>query len=67
MEKTKLLEYFPFSSSVNPSFWHKLTEIKLDIDKLNENSRKIWGFYSNLTFNACKVPLFEVDSTSFNR
>ncbi|KAK4875920.1 hypothetical protein RN001_012342 [Aquatica leii] len=61
----KVLEYFPFNSSVNPSFWHKLTEIKLDIDKLNETNRHIWGYYSNLT-NHCKASLFEVDSTSFN-
>ncbi|KAF5281621.1 hypothetical protein FQR65_LT02941 [Abscondita terminalis] len=67
MSKTegKLLEYFPFNSSVNPSFWHKLTEIKLDVDKLNETSRQIWGYYTNLT-NNCAASFFEVDSMSFN-
>lgn len=66
MDTVTKLEYYPFSSAINPSFWHKLTEIKLDVDKLNENNRPIWGYYSNLNLNKCKTSLFEVDSTSFN-
>lgn len=67
MAASKLLEYFPFSSSVNPSFWNKLTEIKLDIDKLEESGKHIWGYYSNFVINNCGTPLFEVDSTSYNK
>ncbi|KAB0790475.1 hypothetical protein PPYR_15134 [Photinus pyralis] len=66
MDTGTKLEYYPFSSTINPSFWHKLTEIKLDVDKLNEHNRPIWGYYSNLNLNKCKTSLFEVDSTSFN-
>ncbi|KAK5645056.1 hypothetical protein RI129_006356 [Pyrocoelia pectoralis] len=66
MDTEKKLEYFPFNSTINPSFWHKLTEIKLDVDKLKENSRPIWGYYSNLKLNNFNTCLFEVDSTSFN-
>ncbi|KAF5298118.1 hypothetical protein FQA39_LY02542 [Lamprigera yunnana] len=64
--KGRFLEYVPFSSSVNPSFWHKFTEIKLDIDKLNETERKIWGFYSNIMYPNIRASVFEIDSTSFN-
>lgn len=59
-----LLEYIPFTSSINPSFWSKLTEIKLDVDKLEENQRKIWGYVSMVGSQA--QMLLEVDSTSFN-
>ena len=63
MEENKLLEFVPFKSCINPSFWHKLSEIKLNVDKLNEKVRKIWGYYSNIE-DKC---ILEVDSTSFNR
>jgi ubiquitin-like modifier-activating enzyme ATG7 len=41
------LQYSPFNSSVDPSFWHKLSHVKLDIDRLEEKVRPIWGHYSN--------------------
>lgn len=65
MDKSEKLLNVPFSSSVNPSFWSKLTEIKLDVDRLQENKRKIWGYFTNV--NVQFKPLMEVDSTSFNR
>lgn len=65
MTEEKLLQYIPFSSFIDPSFWFKLTEIKLDIDKLNEDRKHIWGSYSNIakTFEAA---MLDVDCTSFN-
>lgn len=59
------MEFSPFESSVNLSFWNKYTELKIDVDKLNVENRKIWGYYSN-HLSLCKQ-ILEVDSTSFNR
>ena len=58
------LKFSPFSSHVDPSFWHKLSQIKLDIDKLDENVRSVWGSYSNV--NVAGSPSLHVDCTSYN-
>lgn len=60
------LKFVQLSSSVNPSFWNKLTELKLNVDKLNETERHSWGYFSILRNNRVCTPLLEVDSTSFN-
>ncbi|KAK9871714.1 hypothetical protein WA026_014165 [Henosepilachna vigintioctopunctata] len=62
---TNYLEFVPVSSSINPSFWNKLSEIKLNIDKLVEIEHHIWGYFSHIN-DECKVPILEVNSTSFN-
>ncbi|PNF26232.1 Ubiquitin-like modifier-activating enzyme ATG7 [Cryptotermes secundus] len=46
-EGSNILQYSPFNSSVDPSFWHQLSHVKLDIDRLEESARPIWGYYSN--------------------
>ncbi|XP_026465574.1 ubiquitin-like modifier-activating enzyme ATG7 [Ctenocephalides felis] len=62
--ENQILQYRPFSSCINPSFWHKFTEIKLDIDKLDDNGKNIIGFFTNFK----SVGNFlDVDCTSFNR
>lgn len=61
------LSYVPLNSSVNPSFWSKLSELKIDVYKSNEIDVVIWG-YSRLIENAnLPTSLLEVDSTSFNK
>lgn len=45
-------------------FFFQLTEIKIDIDRLSDNARKIHGFYINDNALDC---LLEVDCTAFNR
>ncbi|CAH2982114.1 unnamed protein product [Chilo suppressalis] len=62
-EQTEIIQYVPFMSFVHPSFWHTLTEQKLDIDKLNENSKQIFGRF---TYRSDLGSIFEVDGTSFN-
>lgn len=57
--------FTPFYSSVNPSFWNKLSELKLNVYKLDESCRNIWGFYS--IPNTGRLSFIEVDSTSFNK
>ncbi|XP_017770046.1 PREDICTED: ubiquitin-like modifier-activating enzyme ATG7 [Nicrophorus vespilloides] len=64
MEQSQLLQFVPFSSCINHSFWNKYTEIKLDVDKLEEKGRSIWGYYSYIESQLS--PFIEVDSTSFN-
>lgn len=59
-----VFQFVPFSSFVQGSFWHKFTEIKLDVDRLSDARRPIFGFYSNMNAVQC---LAEVDCTSFNK
>lgn len=61
----KILNYIQATSAVNPSFWSKLSELKLNVDKLEDTSRNIWGYFTNLNKD-CLNPILEVDSTSFN-
>lgn len=60
-----ILKFSSFSSSVEPSFWHKLSQLKLDVDRLDETERKIWGMYS-LTNQPGKCCRFFLDCTAFN-
>lgn len=38
-----ILTFVPISSVVNPTFWYKLAEIKLDVDGLNDAEKRIYG------------------------
>lgn len=60
----EIIQYVPFMSFVHPSFWHTLTEIKLNVDRLNETSKQIYGRF---TYRDDIGAIFEVDGTSFNR
>lgn len=60
----EVLQYVPFKSFVQASFWHKLAEIKIDVDKLSDGPREIYGYYTNANAKEC---LFEVDYSAFNR
>ncbi|XP_045450095.1 ubiquitin-like modifier-activating enzyme ATG7 [Melitaea cinxia] len=62
-EKKDIIQYVPFMSFVHPSFWHSLTEMKLNVDKLNETTKQVYGRYS---YRDDIVSVFEVDGTSFN-
>lgn len=66
MENPSKLEFIPFVSTVNPSFWNKFSEIKLEVDQLSELGRHVWGYFSNLAQPTCPRTILEVDSTSFN-
>ncbi|KAL0821147.1 hypothetical protein ABMA28_005766 [Loxostege sticticalis] len=64
VNKGEIIQYVPFMSFVHPSFWHTLTEMKIDVDKLSENTKQIFGRF---TYRDDLGPVFEVDGTSFNR
>lgn len=59
----KILQFVPLNSFVSPTFWHKLTEIKLDHDRLNDEPKVINGFYTNRNATSC---LMDLDYTAFN-
>ncbi|XP_026750200.2 ubiquitin-like modifier-activating enzyme ATG7 [Galleria mellonella] len=58
-----IIQYVPFMSFVHPSFWHTLTEMKLDVDKLNDTTKQLFGRF---TYREDIGSVFEVDGTSFN-
>lgn len=64
MAEPKIFQFQPFNSFVSPTFWHKLAEIKIDVDRLSDVRRPINGFYTNSDATHC---LLEADATSFNR
>ncbi|XP_055859124.1 ubiquitin-like modifier-activating enzyme ATG7 [Episyrphus balteatus] len=53
----------PLQSFVSPTFWHKLSEIKIDFDRLSDAAKPVHGFYTNFNSKSC---LLEVDYSSFN-
>lgn len=66
MEDKEILKFSSFKSQVDPSFWQRLTTLKLDVDKLNENIHQIYGHYSNKKPEG-QNQLFSVDASSFNK
>lgn len=63
MTDSKIFQYVQLKSIIHADFWHKLAEIKLDIERLNEKERVISGSYSNYNAKSC---LFEIDCTAFH-
>ncbi|WAR54291.1 hypothetical protein PtB15_3B805 [Puccinia triticina] len=41
----KILQFVPFNSSIDPAFWHSLTQLKIDILKLGDEPVPIQGWY----------------------
>ncbi|CAD7013663.1 unnamed protein product [Ceratitis capitata] len=63
MASNVVLQYAPLQSFVNPTFWHKLSEIKLNHDRLSDAPKPIYGYYTNFNAKAC---LLETDYSAFN-
>lgn len=61
MENDCAVKFLNFSSIVDSSFWHKLCQLKLEEDKLEERERIIKGFF--LHPSLCSLV---VDCASFN-
>lgn len=64
MADVKIFQFQPFSSFVSPTFWHKLAEVKIDVDRLSDARRPINASYTNSDVTHC---ILETDATSFNR
>lgn len=60
-EESNLVQYVPFNSVIAPTFWHKLSQTKIDVDRLEEKIRQVWGYYTNQG-----SPNLFVDVSSFN-
>ena len=43
----KYLQFAPFCSTLDGGFWHKLSQLKLDVYGLDDQPRNINGFYTN--------------------
>lgn len=41
-----IVQFAPFSSLIQPSLWHKLTDLKIDVLKLSDVAVSISGSYS---------------------
>jgi hypothetical protein len=41
-----IVQFAPFSSLIQPSFWHKLTDLKIDVLRLSDEALTISGSYS---------------------
>lgn len=41
-----ILQFTPLSSLVQPSLWHKLTDLKIDVLKLSEEAVTLRGSYT---------------------
>lgn len=46
-EEVTLLQFAPFVSRIDTGFWHKLGINKLDVFKLDEDAKRIHGYYRN--------------------
>ncbi|KAL1455894.1 hypothetical protein WDU94_000659 [Cyamophila willieti] len=57
-----ILNFIPFISSIEPTFWYKLSEIKLDEDKLKEVPRRVQGFFNHNS--SCRL---YINNSSFSR
>lgn len=57
-----LLRFQPFSSSLDPNFWFKVFQLKLEVDKLDEVHRPLIGYY-----NSKCSPYMTLDCSSFNQ
>jgi ubiquitin-like modifier-activating enzyme ATG7 len=41
-----IVQFAPFSSLVQPAFWHELTNLKIDVLRLSDDILPITGSYS---------------------
>jgi hypothetical protein len=67
-EETKdiLLQFLPFSSVVESSFWHKLSQLNIDVYALKDEPVDIAGYFSN--HPAARLPAcLNVDHSSFDK
>lgn len=63
MSQDDIIQFMPFHSVVNSSFWYKLEELKVDVLKLSDKPQRIYGSYSNI-----RTPshIIEIDYSAFN-
>ena len=60
----KVLQFVPFSSSLDPGFWHELGKRKLEQYQLSEEPVNIHGYYSNT--RVIQTPFLSLDYCAFS-
>ncbi|XP_058463685.1 ubiquitin-like modifier-activating enzyme ATG7 isoform X2 [Malaya genurostris] len=58
-----ILKFLPLKSFIHCNFWYKLTDTKLNVDKLSDSPKNISGFIKKAHTSRT---LLEVDCTAFN-
>lgn len=56
------MRFEPLSSSLDPNFWFKVFQLKLEVDRLNEVVRPVVGYYVSRS-----APFVSLDCSSFNQ
>ncbi|XP_032783389.1 ubiquitin-like modifier-activating enzyme ATG7 [Daphnia magna] len=64
-ESGKILQFLPFSSVISSSFWHKLTQMKIDVYALSDEPVDITGYYTNQSASSRLPACLNVDYSSF--
>ncbi|XP_046456837.1 ubiquitin-like modifier-activating enzyme ATG7 [Daphnia pulex] len=65
VDNEKILQFLPFSSVISSSFWHKLTQMKIDVYALNDEPVEITGYYTNQSTSSRLPACLNVDYSSF--
>ena len=63
-EGTNVLQFLPFSSSLDPGFWHELGKRKLEEYQLREDPVPIRGIYGN--YRMIQTPFLSLDYDAFD-
>ena len=63
-ESRNVLQFLPFSSSLDPGFWHELGKRKLEEYQLREDPVTIRGSYSN--YRNISTPFLSLDYNAFD-
>ena len=58
------LQFAPFSSALDTGFWHKLSQLKLDVYGLDDEAKYIHGFYFNGNSVLRKLSIYAIIRTS---
>lgn len=53
MSAENLLKFAPFLSALDNGFWHKLTQLKLEVYKTNDDPVALMGYYNNSKPHGC--------------
>lgn len=53
MSAEKLLKFAPFINALDNGFWHKLTQMKLEVYKTNDDPVALVGYYNNSKLHGC--------------
>lgn len=64
MEGRDVLKFMPFSSCINPNFWFELNRMKLDEYKLNDDFKRVTGYFNNCSTSELP-PIMNFDYSSF--